>query len=309
MEITFAVLPIVLTLFCGWVMQAFGVLTRLQWDGIEILGFRLLIPVVLLQSLSTSEFSFGAFGSLVGALLLCTALIGVFVFTLRGLAGERRLPNPVFTALFQTSIRWNAFIALAAAELFIGPEGLGLIAVAMAVLVPLNNVGSILVLAMFRTAKTSAAAMLLMVAKNPLVQACALGLALNLSGLHLPQTISQTLDLIGRAALGIGLLSVGANIAHKRLLRARAAVWLGVGIRLVICPAVFLGIAVVIGLDAVQILAGVLVCSVPAATNGYIVTRQMGGDAELYADILVWQTVLSMLLLPFLAYFLTASPL
>jgi predicted permease len=42
-----------------------------------------------------------------------------------------------------------------------------------------------------------------------------------------------------------------------------------------------------------------LVLSVPAASNGYIVAKQMGGNAELYADILSWQTILSMFALPF----------
>ncbi|MEZ5912796.1 MAG: hypothetical protein R3D84_11700 [Paracoccaceae bacterium] len=42
----------------------------------------------------------------------------------------------------------------------------------------------------------------------------------------------------------------------------------------------------------------------PDATNGYVVAREMGGDADLYADILVWQTVLALLSLPFWLWYL-----
>jgi predicted permease len=49
-------------------------------------------------------------------------------------------------------------------------------------------------------------------------------------------------------------------------------------------------------------LAGVLIFAVPAAANGYVVAQRMGGDADLYADILTWQTILSLGLLPLLAF-------
>ena len=214
---------------------------------------------------------------------------------------QDNLPNAAFTTLFQTTTRWNAFIALAAAELLIGEKGLVLIAAAMAVLIPLINVANIIILAGFGTAKASPYKILSMIAKNPLVQACFLGIAINLSGVPLPAPITQTLDLIGRAALGVGLLAVGAGIDPARLLRNSSALWLGVLLRLVLCPALFLALAFWMGLGTTEKLAGVLVLAVPAASNGYIVAKQMGGDANLYADILAWQTVLSMLLLPLLA--------
>ena len=48
--------------------------------------------------------------------------------------------------------------------------------------------------------------------------------------------------------------------------------------------------------------AGLMVetMATPTAANGYIVARQMGGDADLYADILTWQTVLAVLSIPFI---------
>jgi malonate transporter len=47
--------------------------------------------------------------------------------------------TPSYTSVFQTSSRWNAFIALAIAEKISGPEGLALVALVMAVIViPLN---------------------------------------------------------------------------------------------------------------------------------------------------------------------------
>ena len=54
-------------------------------------------------------------------------------------------------------------------------------------------------------------------------------------------------------------------------------------------------------------MTGILIMAVPTASNGYILAKKMGGDAALYADILAWQTILSMLTLPLLILFLTAT--
>ena len=304
MILALSILPIFLTFVCGYAMVATNVLPRDRWEGIETLSFRLLIPVVLIRSIAVSDLSISKFGSMILVLLAALTIAGLLVLLLRSVLSQEQLPNPAFTTLFQTTTRWNAFIALAAAELLIGPEGFALIAVAMAVLIPLINIFNIIVLAVFGTARATFGMIIATVFKNPLVQACLIGLAINLSGVVLPQSIIQTLDLIGRAALGVGLLAVGAAISLKRLLKHSAAVWAGVTLRLALCPALFLLIAAFAGLNATQTLAGVLVLAVPAASNGYIVAKQMGGDADLYADILAWQTVIAMLLLPLIAIFL-----
>jgi len=306
MNIALSILPIILTFACGYAMMASKILPRGNWADIETLSFRLLIPVVLIKAISGSELSISKFGAIIFALVLALTIAGSLVLILRRVISQDRLPNPAFTTLFQTTVRWNAFIALAAAELLIGPEGFVLIAVVMAVLIPLINVANIVVLAMYGDGRTSARKIIITVFKNPLVQACLIGLAINLSGLTLPQPIDQTLDLIGRATLGIGLLAVGAGIRFRRLLKLSYAVWAGIIFRLGLCPALFLALATVMGLSQTQTLAGVLVLAVPAASNGYIVAKQMGGDADLYADILAWQTVISMMMLPLIAIFLGA---
>jgi malonate transporter len=307
MLIALSILPLLLTISCGYIIAATKILPSDRWDAIETLSFRLLIPVLLIRAISVSEFSLSRFGPLIWMLIVALSLAGLIALTLRWIFNHRQLPNPAFTTLFQTTTRWNAFIALAAAEQFIGPEGIALIAVAMAVLIPLINIANITVLAVFGDGHTSARHTAMMVIKNPLVQACLIGLALNFSAIEIPQAAMQTLDLIGRAAFGVGLLAVGAGIDPKRLLKGSFAVWLGTLLRLVLCPSLFLALAYLFALGPVQTLAGVLILAVPAAPNGYIVAKQMGGDADLYADILTWQTVLAMALLPLLAVFLSVQ--
>jgi len=293
-------LPILLTLLCGYLVTVSKMVPRDHWEGINTLSFRLLIPVVLVKSIALSDLS-AVSGAWVFALLATLGLAAIAVLAVRFLTDRGRLSDPAFTSLFQGATRWNAFVALAAAELFVGRGGLALLAVGMAVLVPLINVVNIIVLVIYGTARTSVRGIVTSILMNPLVQGCLLGLALNLSGLTLPGFAVQTLDLIGRAALGVGLLAVGAGISLRRLVDVSAPLALGVLIRPVLSPLLFLAIGAALGLTVEEALAGSLIFVVPAAANGYVVARKMGGDADLYADIMTWQTLLSMALMPALA--------
>lgn len=303
MTLIISILPIVITLFCGYLLVRLDLLPRDQWRGIETLSFRLLIPAILIKFIASSDLNMAEFAPMILSVIVSSAIVGVGVLTLRKFRSKTSLPNPSLSTLFQTTTRWNAFITLVAAELFVGTQGVALVAIAMAILIPIINVANIVVLVIYGTAKASIKSTVTHVLKNPLVIACAIGLSINFLNINLPTAIDQTLDIIGRAAIGVGLLAVGAGIEFSRLFKTSIDLWLGVLLRLVVIPILFLTIAHHLQMGQLETLVGLLILAVPAATNGYVVAKQMGGNAELYADILAWQVILSMLLLPlYMAY-------
>jgi predicted permease len=81
----------------------------------------------------------------------------------------------------------------------------------------------------------------------------------------------------------------------------------GVVFRMMFGPAIFLAVATGFGLAQTEVLIGIIVLVGPAASNGYILAKKMGGDADLYADILAWQTIMSMLILPLLILAVTTA--
>lgn len=303
MDLALAILPILLTLATGYILVVTRVLPKADWHGIETLSFRLLIPVVLLRAISQADFSGANLGAFAAALVGSVSLAALVVMMFR-LLPQHRLPNPAFTTLFQSTTRWNGFVGLAAAELFLGAGGTALIALAMALLVAPLNIVNVTVLAAFGPGKTSVLKIVLGVVKNPLVQGGVLGLLLNFGGVEIPKPIDDTLELIGRAGLGVGILAIGAGISLRRLLLPHWRTLLGVALRPGLITGIFLLLAPWLGLTAEQTLAGFFVFGVSCATNGYVVARQMGGDADLYADVMTWQTVLSLILLPAMAIWL-----
>lgn len=302
MQPALSVLPIILLVVAGHLARRWHVIAPANWAGIEQLGFRLLFPAILLTSIYRAELSPGALAPWLGMLMAAFALTGAAALLLRRPLG---LTNPRLTSLFQGALRFNSLLILAVAAQGLGPAALSDLAVALALLIPLFNIAAIVALTLCPPRDATAIRpghpmrrITAEILRNPLVMGCALGLALNLSGLDLPAWILSPLDWLGQGALAVGLLTVGAGIQLRRLINRDPALWVAVGMRLILCPALFLPLALLAGLPAGQIASGLLAAAAPGAPAGYILARQMGGDADFYADIFTWQTLLAALSLP-----------
>lgn len=291
-----AILPVVAVILTGYGARRWKLVPEALWAGVETLAFRVLMPALLVGAIARADLSWARVGSFGAALLLTLAVAALALWGLRRAVPLAALPNPRFTSLFQSVTRWNAFIALAMAGQMAGAEGATVISVAMAFLIAPVNVINVLVLTAFGSGRADARTIVLGVAKNPLVQGAALGVLFNLTGM--PQPLAEAFDMVGKGAVGVSLLAVGAGIEFRRLLDLSPTIWAGVAARLIAMPALFLAVAHLFDLSALQMLAGVLAFGGPTAANGYVVAKAMGGDAPLYADLLTWHTVLSPLTLP-----------
>ena len=192
------------------------------------------------------------------------------------------------TSLFQNAVRWNNIIPIALATSIYGDAGLSLVAIALAVMVPIANISCIVVMeyALPRDATTSVSAKLSAVIKNPLVAACIIGLAVKASGVTLPQVVSGALDIFADATLGVGLLVVGASISARAMRRAWGTVALATALKVIAMPLLALALCIAFGVDDLARTIIVLCTAAPTAMQGYIVARNMGGDAELMSSLI-----------------------
>ena len=63
-------------------------------------------------------------------------------------------------------------------------------------------------------------------------------------------------------------------------------------------PAIAIGIALALGLTGANLAVIACCTAVPAASNSYILARQLGGDAPLMAQILTVETMLAAVTMP-----------
>jgi predicted permease len=142
----------------------------------------------------------------------------------------------------------------------------------------------------------------LIVFRNPIIWGATAGLAINFSGFGLWDPIATMLTLLGNAALGAGLLAVGAGLRVKAALRPSLLVWTGAICKLVLTPALVFLLAWMTGLKGEAFEVAMICAAVPTAMNGYVLARTMGGDAELYAATATVQTAFSFLTIPLIIW-------
>lgn len=295
-----ALLPVFLLLAMGFLLKRSLLTDDAHWIGLERLVYFVLFPALLIETLARANLASVAIGGVGGSLLLAVVTIALLCFALKPLL-ERTLniDGPAFTSVFQAATRWQTFVALAVANNLYGDLGVALASVAMVAMIPILNVLSVAVLARYaRPQRLAWPDLLLTIARNPLIWACVIGLAINLLRLPVPEVMHAFADALGRSSLAIGLLVVGAGLRLGELIRPGAAVWLTVFLKLIAMPAVAIAYGLAFGLSGASLAVVACCASVPAASNAYVLAKQMGGDAALLAQILALQTMLAAATMP-----------
>jgi malonate transporter and related proteins len=136
------------------------------------------------------------------------------------------------------------------------------------------------------------------IARNPLVIACAAGLAWNAGSVPMPETLAAILGLLAAAALPLGLIAVGSGLEFVvATLPARAIAWWNV-VKLALLPATAFVLAGFFGLSTLERQVAVLLAAVPTAPSSYILAMQMNGRGAPVALLISSGTLLAIVTLP-----------
>lgn len=294
-----SILPIFLLVGAGVILRRLPIISEAAWPGMEQLAYWFLYPSLLFVTIYNADFSGLQLDAILAALLCAVFLMGVLMLGLwPPLRQGGLVKHGEYSSVFQTSIRWNGFIALPVAQNIFPPEGAAVVALAMAVIIIPINVASVFVVTRFANREASLGRTFLRVALNPLILASGSAVLLRVMPFELYEPVNETLRLVGSAALGLGLMAIGAGLRPGDLVATRFSVWLPVVMKLAVFPVLLVGIAMLLGIRDQQLLYLSLCAAVPTAMNGYLLARQIGGDAELYAAVTTLQTTLSFFTIP-----------
>lgn len=296
LQVIAAIVPVFLLIFLGTWFRSRGFPGDGFWGPAERLTYFVLFPVLIVNTLARADLAGLTVLPMALALIATLLVVTGLLVLLRHHLG---VDDPGFTSLVQGAIRMNTYICLAIAAALWGSAGITVAAIAVAVIVPTVNLLSVGVLARFGTGgRPTARGVLGKLATNPLIVAALVGIVLNVSGLHMPPVVGPVLEILGRAALPIGLLAVGAAL-DPRAVRANASVIAqNVAAKLALTPAIAALILWAFGVEGLTASVAILFMASPTATSSYILARQLGGDAVLMAGILTAQTGAAMITLP-----------
>jgi predicted permease len=303
-----AVLPVFLVILLGLALHRGRFVSDAFWQPAEKLTYFVTFPALLTANLAKAEMQGLAWQSLMVVEAFAVLAAAGLMVALRRYLLATGTTDPTFTSAFQGSIRPNTYVGLAIAVAIYGGSGVTLTAICIAVVVPLVNVLAVLCLSTLGHGQSAGTWNLVKgIVSNPLILACLLGILLNGTGIGLPPVIGPFLEILGRAALPIGLLAVGAGLALESLQGRTLLLALSTLAKLILVPfLIWLG-ALVAGLDAMTTTVAVIYGALPCSASSYVLARRMGGDAPLMASIITVQTLISAVTIPLIVLLLPGA--
>ncbi|MCW2783391.1 MAG: transporter [Marmoricola sp.] len=283
-------LPDFMLIVIGCVLCRLTLLNRSVWDGAEKLVYFLLFPVLLFGSIVRSPLQIGT------AVAMLSAGVVVMLIGIALSLGIGRLPGVdarLHASGAQTAFRFNSYIGLALSERLGGSSGVALMALLIAVCVPLSNIAAVWPLARHGGHRFGRELL-----RNPLIVATVAGLVANMCGLTFPEAVATTLQRIGNAALPLGLMAVGAGLIVGGL---RDSPRLAVGfltIRHAVLPLAALALCSLLDLPPTERAMVVAFAALPTASSCYVLAARMGGNGPFVAGLVSLSTLLGMASVP-----------
>ncbi len=296
-----ALAPLFLISSIGYALACIKFGGEEMWHALDHITFYLLFPALLAKTLMRADLgSVPALDYVAVSIASVTIMSGAIVTTY--LAAGRPMPGPTFTSFFQGAVRWQSTIAVAISAALFGERGLTFAALSVASLIPAVQIYTVLVLLIFGRGNEGIrlAPILQRLALNPLTLACLLGLALNRTGV--PDFVYQTFSVLGAASIALTILSAGAGLNLASAHASRRIVAASMALRLTGMPLLVLALCWLAGLSGLARTVAVISASVPTAATAYTMARKMGGDAELMAQLVTFQSVASAITLPLFIY-------
>jgi predicted permease len=295
-----ALLPVFLIIAFGAVLRRTLLPADEAWLGLERLTYFVLFPALLAVTTATADLKDVPVGGVAAALFLAVIVLSAALFAARApLMRALALSGPAYSSMFQGATRWNTYVGLALAGALYGTPGLALVSVAIVAMVPILNVINVWIIAHHAADERPRLATVAgHVLRNPFIWSSLAGIAINLSGLPLPTAIVVFGEILGRASLALGLLLVGAGLALGDVARPDARVYATAALKLLVMPAIAIAIGAALGLSGEALSVVAIASSVPSAPSGYVLARQLGGDAPLLARILTFETLLALATIP-----------
>lgn len=282
----------------GYLLKQLDFLPEAAWQALSPLCYWVLFPGLLFNLMSQADL--GAVTLLPFVATIIGASIVIVGFAL--VAGRAiAMPGPSLSSLVQGALRHNGFLVLSVLQGTFGVAALQLGAIAIAILVPISNIVSVIaILVLSRPAgeRNMKRAIISEIARNPLLGSMLIGVSVNLLEIPVPTFLLQAALFLGDGALPLLLLSIGASLRFSAIRSNAMALTLAIMAKILVFPVALVLIGLFVGLDPLALAVLAAVGAAPTASSTFTLASELGGDAQLMAEIVSLQTVAAALSLP-----------
>ena len=291
-----AVTPIFVIIALGYLARCLGDIKQEDVFRINRLAFRYFMPVMVFYNIYVSDLA-----ASFNVKLLCFALFGVLAewfISLQIVKRAERRPERqgvIIQALYRSNF---VIIGLPLAQQLM-PAGsdFGCVVILLATVIPLYNVLAVITLEHFGGVKKSRLGLVADIFKNPMIVGTIVGILFQLLKLRLPSGLEHAVAQVANATSPLMLFLLGGFFEFGDLRNDLKTVSFIVIGRLIVIPAVMLGLACLLGFRGVEFASLLGAFASSAAIASFTMAQQMGGDAKLAGNAVVATSALCSLTL------------
>ena len=283
--------PIIVMLVMGILLARWNIITDAFVDAGSRLVFNVLLPALLFIIISKTRFEQTANLTLIavgvlGTLLVFVAMEWLATYLVKTPENRGVVVQGAFRAnlgVIGLAYAVNAYgeVALAASSLYLG------------LVTALYNVLAVVTLNRSLNRHRSPLAALKSIARNPLIIAIVCALPFAYFEVTLPNLLLQPGQYFAQMALPLALLCTGGSLSLRAMHVESRDAMIGTLGKALISPLLLALVGYSAGLRGMELGIVFLMASAPTAASSYPMTRAMGGNASLAANIIVLSTIAS----------------
>ena len=285
------VLPLFLLMALGYVIKLTGMMNETSVKQVNKVIFKIFLPLLVFCNIYNTEL-----GESFNSHLLLYGVAGVliqFVLSLC-LAVLLEKDNSQRGVMLQGMFRSNfVLFGIPISTALFGDTAAGLASILIAVIIPLYNVLAVISLELFNGKKPNLGKILIGIITNPLIIGSVLGIVFVVLKLSIPKPIYDTITDLSSIATPLAFVILGASFSFGDVRRYIKNVLIVLSAKLLVFPALFLGIALLLGFRGAPLAVLLTVFGAPIAVSSFTMAQQMGGDDRLAGQLVVFSSIFS----------------
>ncbi len=284
------VLPLLLLMAVGYVARQRKMLDGKTASVFNSIAFSIFLPCLLFNNVRYSDvalldnaplFTFIIIGSL--------SSFGLATLFVLWVEKENFRRGVMIQGLARTNY---SLFGIPLLTMLMPDEDTAVAAILIAVIIPIYNIVSVVVLTYFGSKTANLKSILLGIAKNPLIIATLGGLLFLVQGWSLPAPIDTALFNLGSIATPLSLFLLGASFEFNKLHAILKQTIITVTGRLIVIPAIALTTAALLGFRGVELACILIAFASPTAVSSFPMAEKLGGDSHLASSVVLFTSSL-----------------
>lgn len=284
--------PVFAMMVLGYVLRRKDVINAEYVRGSNRLTFRVLLPVMLFNSMRGSDFYSTFDGKF---LLFCLLFLLIYPFMVWLLASRFIRDRKKLGSFVQGTFRGNtAVIGVSVAQNIYGND-LGPMPLMLALAMFLYNAISVVILtcngSSEATPKQQAIRVCKGIATNQIIWGIGLGVVCALGKIRFPAMVDKILTNVGGVASVVSLIAAGAGFSMESFRSDAKIIFSAVFTKLIIMPAAALLLGYLWGFRGITLFSLLVMAGVSTATTSAVMAKELKCDENLAINILAVTTL------------------